>query len=179
MRVSVVKPPSFCHRSSELPPERPPPEQGGRGGGADHEHFVRTYVSLPSHWPVREQSGLARPPSIRGDARSHTSCTHALDRRARRSICKTVPAGTRRAIERRAPVWADGARPSVGYRVTDRCAPSGTTPCSTNRHNAITSFRATATIPIRRLRPPAAANRRVNHCASALSGCQRSQHHAS
>ena len=73
----------------------------------------RTSRCLHTGRSVRSQA-WARPPSIRGDARSHTSCTHALDRRARRSICKTVPAGTRRAIERRAPVWADGARPSVG-----------------------------------------------------------------
>ena len=31
---------------------------------------------------------------------------HALDRGARRSICETVPAGTRRTSERRAPVCA-------------------------------------------------------------------------
>jgi len=28
MRLSVVKPPPFCQRSSELPPERAPPKQG-------------------------------------------------------------------------------------------------------------------------------------------------------
>ena len=34
-----------------------------------------------------------------------------------------------------------------------KAAPSGTMPCVANRHSAIRSFRATATIAIRRMRP--------------------------
>jgi hypothetical protein len=156
-----------CQAPAILPPfERAPAGADSSRVGSPRRRrqsstpAVVTYVRrrsflLAGPW----KSGWSRPPSIRGDSRSHTSCSYALDRGARRSICKTVPAGTRRTSERRAPVWtgAPGARP---YVVGLRCAPSGTTPCSTNRHRAITSLRATATMPIRRLRPPAIAKRR-------------------
>ena len=183
MRLSVVKPLPFCQRSSELPPERPPHQQGGRGGGAASPVRRATVRHAPSTLAGPWKSGH-RPDHLLSVVTSmpRTSCTHALDRRARRSICLTVPAGTRRT-KRAARTSVDGrreaARRCVVRAPASARAPSGITPWSTKRHSAITSFRATATIPIRRLRPPAAAKRCLNQTASALSGCQRSQHHAS
>ena len=107
----MSSPPPFCVRASSrrsgLLPSKGPAE-----AAPVTTPWSRDVRARRSHWPVREHSGIARPPSIRGDSRSHTSCTYALDRRARRSICTTVPEGTRRASERRAPV-DDGARPRV------------------------------------------------------------------
>ena len=57
-------------------------------------------------------------------------------------------------------------------------APSGAVPQVTNRHRAITSLRATATMPIRRARLPM-PNRSRNHRVRALCGCHRTQVHAS
>jgi hypothetical protein len=57
-------------------------------------------------------------------------------------------------------------------------APAGTTPVVTYRHSAITSLRATATIPIRRPRFPVPKRARY-HCVRALWGCHRTQFHAS
>ena len=177
MRIPVVKPLRSSNvrassRRSGLLTKREPTEAAPLIIPSS-ERSSRAWLALAGPW----KSGLARPPSIRGDSRSRTSCTHALDRGARRSICKTVPVGTQRSSERRAPVWT-GARARVPYVVGLRCAPSGTTPYSTKRQSAITSLRATATMPMRRLRPPAAAKRRRNQTASALSGCHRNQHHA-
>ena len=60
----------------------------------------------------------------------------------------------------------------AGVYAVFSAAPSGMTPSSRYRHNAITSRRATATIAIRRLRllPPAPCVRCANHRASALPG---------
>lgn len=57
-------------------------------------------------------------------------------------------------------------------------APSGTVPLVTNRQSAMTSLRATATIPIRRARLPM-PNRSLNHRVRALCGCHRTQVQAS
>lgn len=50
------------------------------------------------------------------------------------------------------------------------CAPVGTTPCSTYRHSATSSLRASATIPTRPIRLPAPPNQARYHFGSALSG---------
>ena len=47
---------------------------------------------------------------------------------------------------------------------------SGITPVSTQRHSAISSFLAIATIAIRRVRPCNVPTRSRNHVASVLSG---------
>ena len=49
-------------------------------------------------------------------------------------------------------------------------APSGTTPCSRNRHKAMASLRAKATMPTLRPRIPLSANRSCHHLASLLPG---------
>ena len=61
---------------------------------------------------------------------------------------------------------ASCCQPSIGFS----CAPSGTTPVSRYRHNAINSLRASATIPIRRRRFPLPPKRRWYHWARALWG---------
>ena len=55
-------------------------------------------------------------------------------------------------------------------RQTLRVAPSGMTPSSTKRQNAIASFRANATMPTLRPRMPVLANRSCHHSASLLLG---------
>jgi hypothetical protein len=117
----------------------------------------------------------ARLPSIRADLGVVHQLQHALDLGASRSIWLTVPEGTRGEREWLAPVGADDDRgdpyPSLVYALTGfSTAPSGMIPCVAYRHNAMTSFRATATMPTRRLRPPAASKRRRNHWVKALSG---------
>jgi hypothetical protein len=57
-------------------------------------------------------------------------------------------------------------------------APSGALPLVTNRQRAITSLRATATMPIRRARLPV-PNRSRNHRVRVLCGCHRTQVQAS
>jgi hypothetical protein len=57
-------------------------------------------------------------------------------------------------------------------------APVGTTPVVRYRQSAITSLRATATMPIRRARFPLPKFVRY-HAVRALCGCQRTQFHAS
>ena len=57
-------------------------------------------------------------------------------------------------------------------------APAGITPVVAYRHSAISSFRASATMPIRRARLPVPKCVRY-HCVSALCGCHCTQLHAS
>ena len=65
----------------------------------------------------------------------------------------------------------------AGYRAFSS-APAGTVPVVAHRHSAITSWRATATMPIRRARFPV-PKRALNHCVRALARCHRTQAHAS
>ena len=58
-------------------------------------------------------------------------------------------------------------------------APPGMTPSSTKCHSAISRRLATATMPTRRCRLPASANRLVNQSVIVLVGCSRTQLHAS
>src|SRR4029453_2389331 len=57
-------------------------------------------------------------------------------------------------------------------------APAGKTPVSRKRQSAMSNLRATATIPIRRKRFPPLPKRSRNQTLRALSGCKRSQLHA-
>ena len=68
---------------------------------------------------------------------------------------------------------ADHIRPDwIGRSRVDQAqrAPIGTRPVSENRHSAMSSLRASATIITRRIRPRAPAVRSSNHLQSALSG---------
>ena len=181
MRLSVVKPLPLIQRSNELPPERAPQKQGARGGGAA-DHPDTCAVRLVPFLTGRSVGSQARPDHLLSVVtRGHTPAARmrGTEGRAAPSV-RRFPQGTRRSSERLAPVGAratvrgDFARPSASA-----WAPSGTTPCLTKRQSAIISLRATATMPMRRLRPPAAPKCRVNHASSALCGCQRSQPHAS
>jgi hypothetical protein len=58
----------------------------------------------------------------------------------------------------------------AGYAWLFTIAPSGISPCSTYRHRAMSSLRASATIPIRRSRLLPLPNRRWYHCVNALAG---------
>ena len=57
-------------------------------------------------------------------------------------------------------------------------APAGNTPVSRKRQSAMSNWRATATIPIRRKRLPPLPKRSRNQQLKALSGCKRRQLHA-
>ena len=89
----------------------------------------------------------------RGPSRKPASCSHGAPR--------PPPARLSRIAERCAAAARGPAEPAR-YRFADglsvevqlfKAAPSGTMPCVANRHSAIRSFRATATIAIRRMRP--------------------------
>src|SRR5215211_4105243 len=80
---------------------------------------------------------------------------------------------------RRAPVTCHPRPPDApqadgpdepGCQTTLRRAPSGTSPVLTYRHKATSSFRASATAVILRMRPRTAPTRSVNQRARALSG---------
>ena len=167
--------------------ERAPAGAGSSQAGSprrrrrDHRARVRTYRLAPSHTGRSVRSQASPDHLLSVVTRGHTPAAHMrwTEGRAAPSVRRfpKEPGGQASGAHqcgRRARARARSLASSVsGAR------PRASRPWSTNRHNAITSLRATATIPMRRLRPPAAANRRVNHAASALSGCQRSQHHAS
>ena len=69
--------------------------------------------------------------------------------------------------------WRFGRHCAPRREATQRAAsraPTGTSPVSARRHNAITSLRMSATIRTFFIRPLAPERRALNHCASALSG---------
>src|SRR5215207_7078238 len=57
-------------------------------------------------------------------------------------------------------------------------APVGSVPSRSYRHSAMTSLRASATMPTRRCPGPPRPNRRRYHCVRALSGCHCTHTHA-
>jgi hypothetical protein len=57
-------------------------------------------------------------------------------------------------------------------------APAGSVPSRSYRHSAMTSLRASATMPTRRCPGPPRPNRRRYHCVRALSGCHCTHTHA-
>ncbi len=65
---------------------------------------------------------------------------------------------------------ASGRAGTVRSRCQASLAPVGTRPVPENRHSAMSSLRASATIITRRMRPRAPAVRSSNHLLSALSG---------
>src|SRR5436190_5119977 len=72
-----------------------------------------------------------------------------------------VPSSWRLRVATRRESYSPRAGPPVGLVATERCyaagfrtAPVGTTPVVAYRHSAISSLRASATIPIRRARLP-------------------------
>lgn len=70
-------------------------------------------------------------------------------------------------------------RPQCRRRSVFSSAPSGRTPCSTQRHSATSSLRASATIPILRSRLLPPAKRRSYQRVSSLWGWKRSYAQAS
>ena len=67
------------------------------------------------------------------------------------------------------PAYATAARST---------APAGTVPSRSYRQSAMTSLRASATMPTRRGPGPPRPNRRRYHCVRSLSGCHFTQTHA-
>ena len=85
------------------------------------------------------------------------------------------------SVPHRNPVYSTATRTSSCARLRSyrdglqaawlfSIAPSGISPCSTYRHSTISSFRASATIPMRRIRLLPLPKRRWYHWANALSG---------
>ena len=74
------------------------------------------------------------------------------------------PLATRPSFGRVRPDWSSTASTQASL------TPDGTRPVSENRHSAMSSLRASATIITRRMRPRAPAVRPRNHSLSALSG---------
>jgi hypothetical protein len=153
----------------------------------------------PKSGPRRRRRAPAR-----ADARAHTLSSRgsgdgmslrlsarllsglAVRARGPQRLCSLNP-DTSAAVP---PSWRSRLRPCTtrthSARETRTCrayapfniAPCGTTPAVTYRHRAITSFRATATIPMRRARWPLPKFARYQR-VSALSGCHRTQFQAS
>jgi hypothetical protein len=191
MRWVVVKPPGTPQSSFIL--ERHvhraagagPPKSGARGGG---EHRSSTIT--------RSTSGVAIPGRATSAAGGFTSAgavwllrpfypcrcdghrapeTHAGSLGARPSFSPSVPAGTRSIRRGRAPAHAArgahlAARGLLYATWPFTIAPCGISPYSTYRHSAMSSFRARATIPMRRCRRLPRPNFSSYQRVSALAG---------
>ena len=157
---------------------------------ADHRSLLTAY-----HAPAFL---MGSPVSLaRSERLLHRSrcCAHTqlLSGRIPATVCRIRPpiplaAGT--AFRRRGPSIPRhlSARPEIGHtppgpvppasgrtgamwsRDQPSLAPVGTRPVSQNRHSAMSSLRASATIITRRIRPRAPAVRSSNHLLSALFG---------
>ncbi len=157
---------------------------------ADHRSLLTAY-----HAPAFL---MGSPVSLaRSERLLHRSrcCAHTqlLSGRIPATVCRIRPpiplaAGT--AFRRRGPSFPRhlSARPEIGHtppgpvppasgrtgamrsRDQPSLAPVGTRPVSQNRHSAMSSLRASATIITRRIRPRAPAVRSSNHLLSALFG---------
>jgi hypothetical protein len=134
---------------------------GRHHAGSGCESWVQTQLS-PS---IRARTLLARPPETVQSRSGHVSCGTSFVAVAEATLHKPY---AQRACD----------APTPRAYATFRIAPAGTTPLVTYRQSAITSLRATATIPIRRARLPRPKFARY-HCVSALWGCHRTQFQAS
>lgn len=181
-------------RSQRVPSNSPaagagPPQRGACIGGRRMRRdrlwgpwphgSVQTPVLLSPHAGLDISLGcdpaLAFYPGARGSRGPQRLCSLDPDTSA------AAPPSSR-SRKATLPNTVRAARVSASIRerayATFRIAPAGTTPVVTYRHSAITSWRATATMPIRRARFPVPKCSRY-HCVRALCGCQRTQFHAS
>lgn len=171
----LSSPSRLLNRASVVAAEQTAHPEAVRAGGAA-DHSCRTRVrNRTIRGPGYEGESMTQPsPSIRARARW-------------RGFPETVQSqsGPSAAVP---PSWRSGSDPprtvraartprrryATGFKRT----PDGTTPPVTYRQSAISSLRASATMPIRRARFPLPKLARY-HCVSALCGCHRTQFHAS
>ena len=160
MRRAVVKPQSssrytFLRKDTSRPPQARHPMSWRLRSSQEPCRLSRTFYPCRCH-----------------DAPNTQNCIW-------RSLVARPPSPPRFMVVN--PVYAPGTHTSSGARAARRrnlsqwaeaftTAPAGMTPSSTNRQSAINSFRASATIPIRRIRRPPPPKRRCYHCVKALSG---------
>ena len=97
----------------------------------------------------------------------------AILRRAAPSLVRVTGVTTSLRTAARTSSWAANAIPLSAGRygiIGFNRAPAGTVPAVTKRHNAISSLRASATMPMRCTRAEPCPKRVWYHCARALSG---------
>jgi hypothetical protein len=130
------------HGSTRLPTARREPAVRSPG------HEPRSHPATRSAASPHIRSGVGHP-------HHNPSCTRARGSGRAGSFSETG------ILQPWGPTTTAPAEPAR-YRFADglsvevqlfKAAPSGTMPCVANRHSAIRSFRATATIAIRRMRP--------------------------
>jgi hypothetical protein len=169
---------------------RPPALERGRRRRPWHERapgVVRTgrrhtgsSAVAPSLTRVGLKSGFVtqRSPSIRARADRAAPRDYAVS--IQTMVLQHLLRGGRvkRPCRNRACSARETRRRLLPTYATFRIAPAGTTPVVTYRHSAITSWRATATMPIRRARFPVPNCARY-HWVKTLCGCQCTQFHAS
>ena len=171
--------------SDILPPKRAPAQERACVGGrrmsnrqriqrAHDARYLATHAGPGQVWIVIQHS-----PSIRAHAQARGSqrpCTLNPGH-----VCATAPSPYRSLIDdpERSVRVARVRRVAAGDYATFTIASVGTMPVVAYRHNAITSRRATATMPMRRRRRPPCAKRSRYHRVSGLCGCQCTQLHAS
>jgi hypothetical protein len=180
MRLPIVKPLSIGRPSRQAARRIIPTSDGASGGlarsvlrgtGPRTESRAARHPVNPS--PRRrsrvltggplESSVTRRLPALRGHRRDGDAPAASMrwTEWASRSISHTVPSvETRTHDERRAPVRARATPRAANGAYAFSVAPSGMTPCATDRQSALASVRARAAMPMRVLRPPAAPKRR-------------------
>jgi hypothetical protein len=156
---------------------------GARGGGKHKPREATFYTRVA--WRSRRR---AHPLLAASRCRSRLAPTYLLSVSVRRwhqapetragslearpSFSPSVPVGTRSIRRGRAPACARELAAARCRYATEpfTTAPFGISPCSTYRHSAMSSFRARATIPMRRSRRLPRPNFSSYHCVSALVG---------
>jgi hypothetical protein len=169
------------------PPSRPPTHQRSAQAAAHMtEALVRAPPRLarfdvlgPHAGPVRRCGSVIHPLLLSEHARGARGPLRPLQSRSGHVRCGTLSV----SVARREQPARDRTRSTRERNARRRytafmMAPLGTTPLVAYRHNAITSFRATATMPMRRARLPV-PNRSRYQRVSALWGCQCTQLQAS
>jgi hypothetical protein len=188
MRRVVVKSPgipqyfsTFTTHVDRAARANPSTAMGACGGGEHNSRFTVTPAAR-SHACASVAGGFridgafgSDVPSIRVGAR-HRSTRNSCWKPGRR-VPPSYPrfrAGTRSSRRGRATSSCARGAPRAARRSQAAwpftIAPSGISPCSTYRHSAISSFRASATIPMRRCRRLPRPNLSSYQRVSALVG---------
>jgi len=183
MLRKVVKPSDRCRSVLQLlevaAAGAGPPPRAGRRRQPRRQHRVAPGANVTSHAGLDVRLGV--PPSARllSEHAQHVRGPQRLcGLRSRHGVLQHLLLYDRVGD----PVLSVcSARERVGVvsgYAACTIAPSGTVPLVTYRQSAMTSLRATATIPMRRARLPT-PNRSRNHRVSALCGCHRTHVQAS
>ena len=134
--------------------------------GRNASFIGRALAHIPTFYPGdfrQRYVGRIRPP-IPLSAGAASRRRGPSPGRRLSALVAVRPLATRPSFGRVRPDWSSTASTQASL------TPDGTRPVSENRHSAMSSLRASATIITRRMRPRAPAVRPRNHSLSALSG---------